>query len=110
MERIEQVRRGRLQAERDKKHFLRSLSTNLLTLRSICFFRSGLIKTSVCSNFVHGAAEMAALPAYIVFPVYSGAVILLVNGIGAACFKERLTRREIIATAMIAAALVMLNI
>lgn len=53
---------------------------------------------------------MAALPAYIVFPVYSEAVILLVNGIGAAYFKERLTRREIIATAMIAAALVMLNI
>ncbi|HIU27486.1 MAG TPA: hypothetical protein IAD16_03750 [Candidatus Fimisoma avicola] len=43
-------------------------------------------------------------------PGLQRAVILLVNGIGAACFKERLTRREIIATAMIAAALVMLNI
>ena len=67
----------------------------------------GLPNACITFGMVSAAA---ALPAYIVFPVYSGAVILLVNGIGAACFKERLTRREIIATAMIAAALVMLNI
>lgn len=52
----------------------------------------------------------AVLPAYIVFPVYSGAVILLVNGIGACFLKEKLTRREIISTVMIAVALVLLNI
>ncbi len=55
-----------------------------------------------------GAA--AVLPAYIVFPVYSGAVILIVNIGGALLFKERPTRREMISTGMIAAALVLLNI
>lgn len=55
-----------------------------------------------------GAA--AKLPAYIVFPVYSGAVILFVNGIGGLLLKEKLSRRELIATAMIAAALALLNI
>lgn len=52
----------------------------------------------------------AKLPAYIVFPVYSGAVILLVNGISAFFLKERLTKREVISTGMIAIALVLLNI
>ena len=55
-----------------------------------------------------GAA--AKLPAYIVFPVYSGAVILLVNGIGGLLLKEKLSRREFLATGMIAAALALLNI
>ncbi len=55
-----------------------------------------------------GAA--AALPAYIVFPVYSGAVILIVNVAGVLLFKERLTRRETISTVMIAGALILLNI
>ncbi len=55
-----------------------------------------------------GAA--AALPSYIVFPVYSGAVILIVNTAGVLLFKERLTRRETISTAMIAGALILLNI
>lgn len=55
-----------------------------------------------------GAA--AVLPAYIVFPVYSGAVILIVNLAGVLLFKEHLTRRETISTVMIAMALVLLNI
>ncbi len=67
----------------------------------------GLPNACITFGMVSAAA---GLPAYIVFPVYSGAVILLVNSIGAVCFREKLTRREIIATAMIAAALVLLNI
>ncbi len=64
---------------------------------------------NICITFgMVGAA--AQLPSYLVFPVYSGAVILLVNGIGAFLPGEKLTKREAIATAMIAAALVLLNI
>lgn len=55
-----------------------------------------------------GAASQ--LPAYIVFPVYSGAVILLVNGISMALLKEQLTKREMASTAMIGVALVLLNL
>lgn len=55
-----------------------------------------------------GAA--AVLPAYIVFPVCSGAVILIVNIAGRLLFKEYLTRRETVSTVMIAAALVLLNV
>lgn len=55
-----------------------------------------------------GAA--AVLPAYIVFPVCSGAVILIVNAAGALLFQEHLTLREAISTAMIAVALILLNV
>lgn len=53
---------------------------------------------------------VALLPAYMVFPVYSAAVILLVNVINFAVFREKLSRREYAATGIIAAALVLINI
>lgn len=64
---------------------------------------------NICITFgmVRAASQ---LPSYIVFPVYSGAVILLVNGIGAMVFKEKLSKREKISTIMIAIALILLNI
>lgn len=52
----------------------------------------------------------ASLPAYIVYPVYSGAVIILVNCISAGILKEKLTKREVISTCMIVIALILLNI
>lgn len=51
----------------------------------------------------------AVLPAYLAFPLYSASVIFIVNIINAAVFKEKPTPREIRATLLIAAALVLLN-
>lgn len=64
---------------------------------------------NICITFGMVSAA-AVLPAYILFPVYSGAVILLVNSIGALLLKEKLSRKELVSTGMIAVALVMLNI
>lgn len=52
----------------------------------------------------------AVLPAYVVFPVYSAAVILTVNVINFLVFREKPTGRELRGTAIIAAALVLLNL
>lgn len=67
----------------------------------------GIPNVGITFSMVSAAA---VLPAYIVFPVYSGAVIIIVNLAGVLLFKEHLTKREAIATAMIAAALVLLNL
>lgn len=50
------------------------------------------------------------LPAYMVFPVQSAAVILVVNVINFAVFHETLRAREYVGTGMIAAALVLINL
>lgn len=50
------------------------------------------------------------LPAYLAFPLYSAGVILCVNVINFAVFREKLTRREMVATIIIAIALILLNI
>lgn len=67
----------------------------------------GIPNVGITFSMVSAAA---VLPAYIVFPVYSGAVIIIINLASVVLFKERLTKREIIATAMIATALVLLNL
>lgn len=79
-----------------------------MTRQDICYGAMiGIPNILITFGVVSAAAK---LDAYIVFPVYSGAVILLVNGIGALLLKEKLTRRELISTGMIAIALVLLNI
>lgn len=50
------------------------------------------------------------LPAYLVFPLYSAGVILGVNVINFLVFREKPTRRECIATGIIATALLLLNL
>lgn len=50
------------------------------------------------------------LPAYLVFPLYSGGVILGVNLINFAVFREKLSRREAAATGIVGIALILLNI
>lgn len=64
---------------------------------------------NICITFGIVSAALK-LPSYLLFPVYSGTVILLVNVIGTLLLGEKLTKREIIATVMIAIALVLLNI
>lgn len=53
---------------------------------------------------------VASLPAYLVFPVQSASVILIVNVINFLLFRELLSRREYMGTGIIAAALVLINI
>ena len=50
------------------------------------------------------------LPAYLVYPGYSAGVILAVNAVNLLVFRERLSRREYIATAIIALGLVFINV
>lgn len=87
---------------------LTAIGREKITIREIGYGALvGIPNIGITYGIVGAAAK---LPAYIVFPVYSGAVILLVNGIGVLLLKEKLTRREFLATGMIAAALVLLNI
>ena len=55
--------------------------------------------------FVMRAA--AVLPAYIVYPTYSAGLIILVNYLA---FRELLTRRQYLATAMIGLGLILINL
>jgi drug/metabolite transporter (DMT)-like permease len=50
------------------------------------------------------------LPAYLVFPVYSVGVILLISLLGLLLFGERLTRRQYLSIGLVCLALVCLNI
>lgn len=50
------------------------------------------------------------LPAYIVYPTYSAGLILLVNVINFAVFREKLSRRQYAATGLIGAGLICINI
>ncbi|HJB87448.1 MAG TPA: hypothetical protein H9766_08855 [Candidatus Dorea faecigallinarum] len=58
--------------------------------------------------FVMRAA--AVLPAYIVYPTYSAGLIILVNVINYLAFRELLTRRQYLATAMIGLGLILINL
>lgn len=60
------------------------------------------------SKFLLGALE--SLPAVIVFPVFSVGTILVVTLAGVLAFRERITKQQWIAIAMILVALVLLNI
>lgn len=53
---------------------------------------------------------LGELPAYLVYPCYSAGVILMVNLINVILFREILSKREYIATGIIAAGLVLINI
>lgn len=50
------------------------------------------------------------LPAYIVYPTYSAGLILLVNVINFIVFREKLSRRQYMATGLIGAGLICINI
>lgn len=50
------------------------------------------------------------LPAFLVYPCYSAGVILAVNAVNLLIFREVLTRREYVATAIIALGLICINI
>lgn len=54
--------------------------------------------------------SLHGLPAVVVYPVYSVATIALVSLVGMAAFGERLSRRKLIAIAVIIAALVLINL
>ena len=53
---------------------------------------------------------LATVPAVIAFPTFSVAVILVVALAGIVCFRERLTRKQILGGALICIALVLLNL
>lgn len=53
---------------------------------------------------------VSVLPAYLAFPMYSAGIIVAVNIINFAVFKEKLSPREYIGTAIIALALVFINL
>ncbi len=50
------------------------------------------------------------LPAYVVYPTYSAGLIILVNAINYVVFREKLSKRQYIATAMIGVALILINL
>ena len=50
------------------------------------------------------------MAAYIVYPTYSAGLIILVNVINYLAFRELLTRRQYLATAMIGLGLIMINL
>lgn len=50
------------------------------------------------------------LPAYIVYPCYSASVIFVVNVINFLIFREKLSKKEYIATGIIAFAIILINI
>jgi len=54
--------------------------------------------------------SLSAVPAVIAYPTYSVGTIVLITLVGRVFFKERLTRRQIIAMSVILAALVLLNL
>ena len=66
------------------------------------------IPNQLSTLFVMRAA--AVLPAYIVYPTYSAGLIILVNVINYLAFRELLTRRQYLATAMIGLGLIMINL
>lgn len=60
---------------------------------------------------LYGMVRAAAvLPAYLAFPIGSSAIIFGVNIINFLVFKEKPTKREVIATLIIAGALILLNL
>ena len=60
------------------------------------------------AKFLLGALE--AIPAVIVYPVYSVATILVVSLIGVLAFRERLEKRQWVGMGLILVALVLLNV
>ena len=54
--------------------------------------------------------SLSAVPAVVAYPTYSVGTIVLITLVGKACFKERLSRRQIAAMGVILAALVLLNL
>ena len=53
---------------------------------------------------------VGVLPAYLVYPCYSAGVIFSVNIVNFTLFKEILSKREYVATGIIAAALILINL
>lgn len=62
----------------------------------------------LCSFFVLGAIRQ--MDAVIVYPTYSAGTIIAVALVGVMCFREKLSRRKLIALGMVVAALVLLNL
>lgn len=54
--------------------------------------------------------SLSSLPGFVVFPLYSVGVILVVNLVNLLFFKERLTRRQSLAIGAIVVAVVLLNV
>lgn len=61
-----------------------------------------------CAFFVLGAIRQ--MPAVIVYPTYSAGTIIAVTLVGVLAFREKLSRRKVIALGMVVAALVLLNL
>jgi len=54
--------------------------------------------------------SLGAVPAVIAYPSYSVGTIVMITLVGRVCFRERLSRRQIMAMGVILAALVLLNL
>ena len=61
----------------------------------------------LCSRFL--LLSLADVPAVVAYPTFSVGTIVFVTLIGCLCFKERLTKRQVIAMGIILAALALLN-
>ncbi len=61
----------------------------------------------LCSRFL--LLSLADVPAVVAYPTFSVGTIVCVTLIGCICFKERLSRRQIVAMGVILAALALLN-
>lgn len=61
----------------------------------------------LCSRFL--LLSLADIPAVVVYPTFSVGTMVLVTLIGVLCFKERLTRRQVIAMGIILVSLALLN-
>ena len=54
--------------------------------------------------------SLSAVPAVIAYPSYSVGTIVLIALVGKVFFKERLSRRQLVAMGVILAALILLNL
>ncbi len=91
------------------------ISLGIMFIKDRHFTKQDIIAGAVTGipnqlNLFFNLKAVSILPAYLVFPAASAGTIFLVNVINFAVFREKLSKREKIATVIIAAALILINI
>ena len=83
----------------------------LMVFTIVLFFLCGLaigVPNYMSARFL--LLSLTTLPGVVVYPSFSVGVIIAVALVGVLCFREKLSRRKLIALGMILAALVLLNL
>lgn len=79
-----------------------------ITLADVLWGLAIGVPNYLCAFFVLGAIRQ--MPAVIVYPTYSAGTIIAVTLVGLFCFREKLSRRKLIALGMVLAAVALLNL